>query len=43
MSEQQIQATNIQTQSNKDIIFDRNCNIRDRKTFDAIAFTRTQL
>ena len=37
MSEQQLQSTNIQTQSNKDIILDRNCNIRDRKTFDAIA------
>lgn len=37
MSEQQIQATNIQTQSNKDIILDRNCNIHDIKTFDAIA------
>ena len=37
MSEQQIQTTNIQTQNNKDVILDRNCNIRDLKTFDAIA------
>ena len=43
MSEQQSQSTNIQTQNNKDVILDRNCNIRDLKTFDAIAFTNTQL
>jgi hypothetical protein len=37
MSDKQTKITNIQTQSNKDLILDGNCNIRDLKTFDAIA------
>ena len=43
MSEQQSQIANIQAQDHKDVILDRNCNIRDLKTFDAIAFINTQL
>jgi hypothetical protein len=39
MSEQQTQSTNLQTQSQKNLILDLNYNIGDLKTFDAIAFT----